>query len=177
MDIEEEIQADLARYGAVLICGYVERCAEVIIIERLARKAHPRVINFVKSHFKRGTNYNCIAISELLERFDLDWARRFREFCDSNAQHVTEIESAYNLRNSIAHGGDATRGMAGVGKLFFIGAVCHRSAHRGDRLKVLRRRADGEGRADRADRHATGVSRRVPAGPIRLQSSARDTRR
>ena len=50
---DEEVAASLRQYGTVLICGFVERSIEVVLLERLTRRAHPRVLNFVKSHFKR----------------------------------------------------------------------------------------------------------------------------
>ena len=117
-NIDEETQSDLARYGAVLVCGYVERCVEVIILERLSNLAHPRVRKFIQAHFKRGTNYDCEAICQLLERFDPDWSQKFRAFLESHDEVVAAITSAYALRNSIAHGGDANRGLSGVIEIF-----------------------------------------------------------
>jgi len=116
--ISDEIRADLARYGAVLVCGFIERSVEVIILERLKSRAHPRVINFVSAWFKKGTNYDCDAICQLFERFDTLWSRRFRDFMDKNARVVSSVDSVYTLRNSIAHGGDQNRGLAGVKSLY-----------------------------------------------------------
>ena len=104
---DEELSANLSRFGTVLICGFVERSVEVVILERLGKKAHPRIIKFVKSSFKRGTNYNCNAICQLLERFDLSWRDKFREFMNNNEKEVEALSSTYNMRNSVAHGGDA----------------------------------------------------------------------
>ena len=56
--VSERIQSYLFRFGTVLICGNVERSIEIIILERLAARAHPRVLSFVKSHFQRGTNFD-----------------------------------------------------------------------------------------------------------------------
>ena len=117
-NVGEEVQADLARFGAVLICGYVEQCVADVILARLTPLAQRQGLNFVKSHFRRGKNYDCIAITELLERFDAGWAKDFRVFCEENPRHVEAINSAYALRNSIAHGGDANRGMRGVQELY-----------------------------------------------------------
>lgn len=116
--LDEQIQADLARHGAVLVCGFIERCVEIVILERLSFRGHPRVISFVKSHFKRGTNYDCEAIRGLLERFDLEWSDKFRSFMADHSSLVGALESAYTLRNSIAHGGTASRGMSGVIELY-----------------------------------------------------------
>ncbi len=65
-----------------------------------------------------GKNYNCKAIGELLERFDPDWASAFRELCTNNERHAEALDSAYTLRNSIAHGGEANRGVKGVEELY-----------------------------------------------------------
>jgi hypothetical protein len=117
-ELGEEIKADLAKHGAVLVCGYVERCVEIVIVDRLSTRAQPRVLSFIKSHFKKGTNYDCEPICQLLERFDQDWTRKFRKFLEENGGLSEQMTSAYALRNSIAHGGDANRGLAGVKELY-----------------------------------------------------------
>lgn len=116
--LDDQIRADMARHGAVLVCGFIERCVEIIILERLANRAHPRVLNFIRSHFKRGTNYDCEPISQLLDRFDSEWAANFRDFVSKNEDVAAELASAYALRNSIAHGGDSNRGLMGVVDLY-----------------------------------------------------------
>lgn len=102
------VQAHLYRFGTVLVCGYVERSVEIIMIERLTKKAQPQVLNFIRSHFKRGQNLNTGAVSDLLNRFDADWYRKFEAFLASNESVKVGISSCYGLRNTIAHGGTAT---------------------------------------------------------------------
>jgi len=102
---DEEVAANLRSYGTVLICGFVERSVEVIVLERLKSRAQSRVLNFVKSHFKRGTNYNCEAICQLLERFEPDWKNNFKDFMNDNEKEVDGLTSTYAVRNSVAHGG------------------------------------------------------------------------
>lgn len=104
---DEELSANLSKFGTVLICGFVERSVEVVVLDRLSKKAHPRIINFVKSYFKRGTNYNCNAICQLLERFDPSWRDKFVEFMNKNEKEVDALSSTYNMRNRVAHGDDA----------------------------------------------------------------------
>ena len=111
---DEELKSDLARFGAVLVCGYVERCVEVVILDRLTRMAQPRVLQFIKSHFKKGRNYDCEAICQPLNRFDQKWEAPFRLTISKNDQWSQSLESAYNLRNSIAHGGDGNKGLLGI---------------------------------------------------------------
>jgi cellulose biosynthesis protein BcsQ len=110
----DEIISDLAKLGAVLACGYVERCVEVIVLERLSNKAHDRVLNFIRSFFKRGVNYDCEAICQLLIRFDPQWESEFRKLLNNNDQWTSSLSSLYALRNSIAHGGDQNSGLSGV---------------------------------------------------------------
>ena len=102
---DDEIKADLAKLGAVLICGFVERSVEIVVMDKISRRAHDRVKSFVKSHFKKGTNYDCPAICSLLERFDSQWAKKMKKWVDANQGPVVSLSSVYGLRNSIAHGG------------------------------------------------------------------------
>jgi predicted transcriptional regulator len=77
---------------------------EVIVLDRIQNRAHPRLIEFVKSHFKKGTNFRCSVIKSFLERFDTSWSRKFQDFMDANDDVVELVNSAYTLRNKAAHG-------------------------------------------------------------------------
>jgi hypothetical protein len=116
--LPEEVRSDLAKHGIILICGFVERSTETIIMEKVAQRAHPRVQKFVRAYFKIGTNYHCDAIAQLLERFDLDWGSKFRAVLKNRDDLVEALQSTYSLRNSIAHGGMANRGLLGVIELY-----------------------------------------------------------
>jgi RiboL-PSP-HEPN len=116
--ISDEVRSDLAKHGIVLICGFVERSVETIVMEKISQRAHPRVQKFIRGHFKIGTNYTCEAIAQLLERFDLGWCTQFRAFLRARDDLVEALRSAYDLRNSIAHGGTGTRGLRGVQDLY-----------------------------------------------------------
>lgn len=119
--VDELTQSHLIKFGAVLVCGYIERSVEVIILERLDRRAQPRVIQFVKSHFKKGTNYDCSAIESLLQRFDEGWYNNFHSFVEKNPDIKEIISSCYSVRNSIAHGGSANIGQQRLRELFSAG--------------------------------------------------------
>jgi len=64
-----------------------------------------QVTPFLRAYFKRGTNYDCEQISQLLYRFDTDWGRAFEAYIDANGQISESISSCYAVRNSVAHGG------------------------------------------------------------------------
>jgi hypothetical protein len=116
--ISDEVRSDLAKHGIVLVCGFVERSVETIIMEKIAQRAHRRVQNFVRGYFRIGTNYNCEAITQLLDRFDIGWAAKFRAFLKPRDDLAEALRSAYELRNSIAHGGTGNRGLRGVQDLY-----------------------------------------------------------
>lgn len=117
-DLPDEMQKHLSKLAAVLVCGFVERSVEIIVLDRLVSRAHPKVLNFVKSHFKRGTNYDCEAIHQLLARFDPGWQTNFKIFMNDNDQIVASLTSVYGIRNSVAHGGDMNRSISGIKTIF-----------------------------------------------------------
>lgn len=106
--VSPDIQAHLCRFGTVLVCGYVERAVEIIVIERLTSRAQTRVLNFIRSNFKRGRNLDASAVAELLNRFDPGWYRKFDTFINANSRVRDGVSSCYGLRNTIAHGGTAS---------------------------------------------------------------------
>jgi hypothetical protein len=93
-----------------MICGAVERSVEILITERVGGRSAPQVNSFLKSFFKRGTNYDCDEILGLLYRFDSNWGQRFRSFISDNDQIKGGVASCYAIRNSIAHGGTQSLG-------------------------------------------------------------------
>ena len=119
-EIADEVRSDLAKHGVVLLCGFVERSVEIVIMEKITQLANVRVQNFIRGYFKIGRNYNCEAIAQLLERFDSRWSSNFRSSLETRDDWVEALRSAYELRNSIAHGGTGNRGLAGVKSLFAL---------------------------------------------------------
>ena len=103
--VDERLKSYLYKLGAVLICGNIEQSVQIILLSRLHARAHPRVLNFVKSHFTRGQNLDCAAISQLLQRFDAEWYRKFQKFVEDNPSVKEGVSSCYAVRNSVAHGG------------------------------------------------------------------------
>lgn len=104
-DTESEVAAYFCKLGSVLICGTIERSVEILVTERMGNRSAPQVLSFLKSYFKRGTNYDCDEIMQLLYKFDSNWGREFKVFLDSNEQIKSDISSCYAIRNSISHGG------------------------------------------------------------------------
>lgn len=106
--LDEEQASYLSKLGSVLVCGNIERCVEVLILNRISRNSPGQVAVFLKSYFKRGTNYDCEAICQLLHKFDSDWARRFEATLTQEMK--SSVSSCYSIRNSVAHGGGQSLG-------------------------------------------------------------------
>jgi hypothetical protein len=110
--LDPEIASYYCRLGAVLVCGNIERCVEYVLTQRICEGSVPQVRSFLQSYFKRGTNYDCESLANLLFKFDKEWGRKFNEFVDNNNEIKEGISSCYALRNSIAHGGTNSLGPA-----------------------------------------------------------------
>jgi hypothetical protein len=119
-DVPQEIQGHLYRYGAILVCGNIEQCIKLILLDRLTNRAHKRVINFVKNYLDRGQNLDCKSIEDLLNRFEPAWGKALKDFVDSNNDIKEGISSAYSVRNPIAHGSPASLGSARLREIFDI---------------------------------------------------------
>ncbi|WP_332819993.1 HEPN domain-containing protein [Sphingopyxis sp.] len=117
----EMVKAELYRFATVRICGYIERSIEIIIMERLRSRAHPKVLNFVAAYFKYGKNLDTVATSDLLNRFDSAWQKAFDAFVVANPDVKELVNSCYGLRNTIAHGGNA--GVTDVRALQLLGGA------------------------------------------------------
>jgi RiboL-PSP-HEPN len=111
---DERLKSELAKFATVLVCGYIERSVETVVVERLSRKCHPVALSFIKSHFKKGTNYKIAAIFELLQRFDQGWSSRFTQRVPQESKLSQSVNSLYALRNSISHGGSGNCGLVTV---------------------------------------------------------------
>lgn len=109
-NLDERIASYICRLGSVQICGNLERCVELILVARLADRSPKQVGNFLRRYFRRGENYDCERISQLLYRFDSSWGRTFEDFVKANDFLKESISSCYAIRNSIAHGGSQSLG-------------------------------------------------------------------
>ena len=119
-DVPEDIRGSLYRFSAVRLCGHLEQCVQIIILERLSGRGHPKLLNFVKSHFKKGQNLKCGDIIQLLYRFDSEWGANLKGFIDSRPDIDDAISSAYGIRNPIAHGAQASLGWKRLQELQYL---------------------------------------------------------
>lgn len=108
--LNEEIAAYYCKLGCVMVCGNLERCVEILIRDRVGPRSIPQVKTFLAAYFKRGINYDCDEIKDLLYKFDNDWGKLFEAYIKANDKIRVSIASAYSVRNSIAHGGGQSLG-------------------------------------------------------------------
>ena len=106
--LDPETASYYCKLGGVMICGAVEQSVGILIIERIGDRSAPQVTLFLRAFFRRGTNYDCEAIKQLLYRFDTNWGNRFTTFVDANDRIKGGVASCYAIRNSVAHGGSVS---------------------------------------------------------------------
>jgi len=109
-NLDAETASYYCKLGCVMICGAIERSVEILVTERVGGRSAPQVTAFLKSFFKRGTNYDCEEIEGLLFKFDNKWGHAFRAYIERNDQVKISVSSCYAVRNSIAHGGTQSLG-------------------------------------------------------------------
>jgi hypothetical protein len=116
--LDEQIASYLAKLGCVQVCGNLERCIELLVVEKVGHAKAPKVTSFLRAYFKRGTNYDCDEISQLLFKFDSAWGSEFANYMTSNLEVKESIASAYAIRNSVAHGGTQSLGPRNLRQYF-----------------------------------------------------------
>jgi len=109
-ELDELSASYLCRLGSVLICGNLERCVELVLTARFAGRSPPQIDSFIRAYFRRGVNYDCERISQLLYLFDKAWGNAFEAFIDRKDHLRESISSCYAIRNSVAHGGGQSLG-------------------------------------------------------------------
>jgi hypothetical protein len=109
-NLDPIMQSNLCKLGSVLICGNLERCIEHLLSERIGKRSAPQVTSFLKAYFKRGSNYDCDQILNLLYRFDTNWGKLFETFVSEHSAIKDGVASCYSVRNSVAHGGTQALG-------------------------------------------------------------------
>jgi hypothetical protein len=109
-DLDELSASYLCKLGSVLICGNLERCVELVLTARFADRSPPQIGSFIRAYFRRGTNYDCERICQLLYRFDSAWGGAFEAFIGGKEYIRESISSCYAIRNSVAHGGGQSLG-------------------------------------------------------------------
>lgn len=114
--MDEQQASYLCRLGSVLICGNIERCVEILITQRMKRGTPPQVASFLQAYFKRGTNYDCEEICQLLFKFDATWGHTLQRALTDSVKE--SISSCYSVRNSVAHGGGNSLGPRSLKQYF-----------------------------------------------------------
>lgn len=119
-DVPEDVKSSLYKFSAIRLCGHLEQCVKIVILERIKSRAHPKLISYVKSNFKSGANLRCTDIVDLLNRFDIVWGKNLESFVKKRPDIKEAIESIYSIRNPIAHGTDASLGRKTLSNYFLL---------------------------------------------------------
>jgi len=100
---DEELQAHLAKYLCIIVCGFLETSVRAIYRDYAQKKASKYVANYVDSKLKNFQNPKMEKILSLAGAFSSIW----REDLEKTTKDVIKesIDSIVANRNVIAHGG------------------------------------------------------------------------
>ncbi|MCC7131055.1 MAG: hypothetical protein IT352_00320 [Gemmatimonadales bacterium] len=97
-----ELQADFAKYLAVLVSGFLENAIIALVLDFAQRRSAPEVTLYVERQLDYWTNPNCERIGQLLGAFSPDWLRKAEGFLID--ERKAAVNSLVALRHKIAHG-------------------------------------------------------------------------
>lgn len=106
-EAEDEIQAVLAKFICVRLCGFVEVCLKERIQAFVdGRKSHSVISSYINNTIKGLTNLNTNKLRAALASFSQDWA----EYYETNVtvEMKSTLGTIYTDRNTIAHGGNVS---------------------------------------------------------------------
>lgn len=97
-----ELEAYLAKYLTVFICGIYEAAIEAIVNEMASSAGSKELENFVsRAVDKTFRNPDVGNICELLRKFNPDWSQELKAMDSANLQ---ALDSIVTNKNNIAHG-------------------------------------------------------------------------
>ncbi len=99
---EFEIQADLARYLCIRVCGLVDSAVNQLLAEYIDVHAPPKLARFTSLSLGRQQNLKANKLLELVAQFNLDWEKDLRQFLTEERKDA--LDSLVDNRNNIAHG-------------------------------------------------------------------------
>jgi len=101
---DEELQAHLARYLCIIVCGFLENSLRAIYGEYAQNKSHRNVANFVDNQLNRFMNPNMERILNLAGKFSQAWRIELENLTKEKIKE--SVDSLVANRNQIAHGAD-----------------------------------------------------------------------
>lgn len=101
-EYEFEVQADLARYLCIRVCGFIDLAVSHLFEAYVIRHAPPKLMRFVTSSLGRQQNLKANRLLEITANFDLQWEKDLAEFLTD--ERTDALNSLVENRNQIAHG-------------------------------------------------------------------------
>lgn len=101
----DEVNAALARFLVVRICGYLEQVVEECCKAFLTSKSSPQAASFGASWLGTGRNPKPSNLIDLTRRFDARWADQLEALLKDDDERLhRELSFLVNRRNLISHG-------------------------------------------------------------------------
>ena len=102
---DDDVVRELARFLVVRSCAFLERVSEECCRSYLRSKSNPRSAAFGESWLGRSRSPSPENLVQLVQRFDHDWAKEFRQFLAEDDERLgREVSFLVDRRNKIAHG-------------------------------------------------------------------------
>jgi vacuolar-type H+-ATPase catalytic subunit A/Vma1 len=101
---EDELAAQLARYLAIRIAGFVEVGFRRLLVDYSRKRGTPSVVNYVSSQLEFVFHPNSKRIEGVLRLFESSWGDAIVKHFDDNPDQKDAIDAIMNIRNNISHG-------------------------------------------------------------------------
>ncbi len=102
--LDEELNANYARYLCVLLAGFAEQSLKALLTEHARKRSNTAVHRYVELNVDKLWGIDQKKLQEMLDSFDPSW---FVALEESMVQELSTLQSVGKLRNNISHGGDA----------------------------------------------------------------------
>lgn len=104
----DPVQAHLAHFLCIRICGFIERATEEIYSEYARARSQPRVARFVSRRLER-VDPRAERLYALAASFDTQWEVELKRVLEPDGRAA--INSLVGNRNRIAHGENVSLGL------------------------------------------------------------------
>lgn len=101
-DIDDKYKSICYRYYCIRISGEIDRCIEIILSEYAKSRSTSQIASFVRSQFKKSTNYDSEKVVKVFGNFSEGWKNDVDSFLTDKNREI--LNSLISSRNLLAHG-------------------------------------------------------------------------
>lgn len=109
-------QSHFARYYCVLVCGFIENCIKIVVIDFAQNSGRSEVAAYVGSRISRFGDIGKQELSSFIHSYSNTWGKHVDSFMDGPAGEA--LDSLKNIRNQVAHGGSMSTSLGQIDAYF-----------------------------------------------------------